>query len=89
MNVGLLSWASYSIYTQPHLRRDTKVLVVASAATLTLLGAEGYAAAKYRETLAGRKEKRRAKEEGMALYFAVREHLLYPRVLGGLIGVCE
>lgn len=61
----------------------------ATAAALTILGAEGYAAEKYRETPAGREEERRAKEEGTALYRTCREHILRPGVLGGLVGVCE
>ena len=87
VNLGLLSWASYALYTKPHLRRDTKVLASAAAAALTLLGAEGYAAEKYRETPAGQEEERRAKAEGAALYRAARENLLRPGVLGGLLGV--
>ena len=87
VNVGLLSWASYSLYTKPHLRHDSRLLASAAAAALTLLGAEGYAAEKYRETPAGQEEERRAKAEGAALYRAVKEHLLRPGVLGGLIGV--
>lgn len=89
VNVGLLSWASYALYTKPHLRRDTKLLASAAAAALTLLGAEGYAAEKYRETPAGQEEERRAKKEGAVLYRTAKEHLLRPGVLGGLVGVCE
>lgn len=89
MNVGLLSWAGYALYDKPHLRRDVKVLASAATAALTILGAEGYAAEKYRQTPAGREEERRAKKEGAALYRHAREHILRPGVLGGLVGVGE
>lgn len=89
VNVGLLGFASYSLYTKPHLRRDTKLLSSAAAAALALLSAEGYAAEKYRETPAGQEEERRARKEGAALYRVARENLLRPGVLGGLVGVCE
>ncbi|KAI0815221.1 hypothetical protein BC629DRAFT_1579714 [Irpex lacteus] len=87
VNVGLLGFASYSLYTKPHLRRDTKLLSSAAAAALALLSAEGYAAEKYRETPAGQEEERRARKEGAALYRVARENLLRPGVLGGLVGV--
>lgn len=63
------------------------MLASAAAAALTILGAEGYAAEKYRETAAGQEEERRARREGAALYRAARENILRPGVLGGLVGV--
>ncbi|KIP04842.1 hypothetical protein PHLGIDRAFT_19866 [Phlebiopsis gigantea 11061_1 CR5-6] len=87
VNVGLLSWAGYSLYTKPHLQRDTKLLASAAVAALALLSAEGYAAEKYRETPAGQEEERRAKAEGATLYRTAKEHLLRPGVPSGLIGV--
>jgi len=87
VNVGLVSYAGYSFYNKPQLRRDTNAIVSTAAATLAILGAEGYAAEKYAETPAGREEARKAKEEGAALYRVTREHVLRPGVLGGLFGI--
>lgn len=86
VNLGLLSWAGYALYTKPGLRRDTRFLASATAAALTILGAEGYAAERYRETPAGREEEHKARAEGAALYRAARENLLRPGVLGGILG---
>ncbi|KAI0691777.1 hypothetical protein BC835DRAFT_1359898 [Cytidiella melzeri] len=87
VNIGLMSFASYSLYTKPYLRRDTKFLASAAAAAFTILSAEGYAAEKYRETPAGRDEEIRARKEGAALYRIAKENILRPGVLGGLVGV--
>lgn len=89
VNVGLLSFASYSLYTRPHLRKDTRLLVSAAAAAFGLLTAEGYAAEKYLQTPAGREEERRARQEGAVLYRVARENILRPGVLGGMLGVCK
>lgn len=89
VNVGLLTYASYALYTQPRLRHDTRLLSSAAAGALLLFGAEGYAAERYRETPAGREEERRARKEGAVLYRHAREAVLRPGVLGGLLGFCE
>jgi len=89
VNVGLLSWASYALYTNPPLRRDTKFLTSSAAAALVLLGAEGYAAEQYAQTPSGQEEKRRAKEEGAAIYRHTHEVILRPGVLGGLVGLAN
>ncbi len=89
MNVGLVSGAIYKFYNDPYLRRDTRVIVSAIAGALTLLGAEGYAAEKYRETPRGQREAEKVKREGAAIYRSAREHILRPGVLGGLLGVCK
>ncbi|EKM54370.1 uncharacterized protein PHACADRAFT_196799 [Phanerochaete carnosa HHB-10118-sp] len=86
-NLGLLSWTGYALYMKPSLRRETRFLTSAAAAAVTILGAEGYAAERYRETPAGREEGRRARAEGAGLYRAVRVNLLRPGVLGGLLGL--
>lgn len=88
-NIGLVSGAAYKFYNDPHLRRDTRAIVAAVAGALTLLGAEGYAAGKYRETPRGQREAEEVKREGAAIYRTAREHILRPGVLGGLLGVCE
>lgn len=89
VNVGLVSGAAYKFYNDPYLRRDTRAIVSAVAGALTLLGAEGYAAEKYRETPRGQREADKVKREGAAIYRTAREHILRPGVLGGLLGVCK
>ncbi|KAF9264204.1 hypothetical protein L218DRAFT_926526 [Marasmius fiardii PR-910] len=87
VNIGLLASASRAFYTQPHLRRDTRAISSTIAGAFAILTAEGYAAEKYRETPAGREEERRAREEGAVIYRQLREHILRPGVLGGLVGL--
>lgn len=89
VNLGLLSWAGYALYVKPSLRRDTRFLTSAAAAAVTILGAEGYAAERYRETSAGREEERRARVQGAGLYRVAHENLLRPGVLGGVVGLRE
>lgn len=86
VNVGLLSWAGYALYTDPLLRRDTRFLGTTAAAALVILGAEGYAAEQYAQTPRGRDERRRAKKEGAAIYRQTKEIVLRPGVLGGIVG---
>ncbi|KAI0094650.1 hypothetical protein BDY19DRAFT_988466 [Irpex rosettiformis] len=87
VNVGLLGFASYSLYNKPNLRRDTKLLSSTAAAAFALLSAEGYAAEKYLKTPAGQEEQKRARKEGAAIYRVIKENLLRPGILGGLVGV--
>lgn len=87
VNIGLLAGAARAFYVQPNLRRDTKVISSTAAATLTLLTAEGFLAEKYRKTPRGQDEERRAKEEGTLIYKHLREIILRPGVLGGLLGL--
>jgi hypothetical protein len=87
LNIGLLAGASRAFYTQPHLRGDRKVIAGTTAAALAIFGVEGFAAEKYAQTPQGKAEARRAKEEGTLLYRNIREHVLRPGVLGGLLGL--
>jgi hypothetical protein len=87
VNVGLLGTLSYQLYTQPHLRTDSKVLGSSAVGALIILGAEGFLADAYRNTEQGREEERRAREEGAALYKHTKEIILRPKVFGGLLGV--
>ncbi|KAF8070238.1 hypothetical protein FPV67DRAFT_1486715 [Lyophyllum atratum] len=87
VNIGLLAGAGRAFYTQPHLRRDRTVISSAVAATIALLSVEGYAAEKYRKSPRGQAEARRAKEEGTLIYKHLREQILRPGVLGGLVGL--
>ncbi|KAL0956053.1 hypothetical protein HGRIS_002223 [Hohenbuehelia grisea] len=87
VNLGLLIGAGRAFYTQPHLRHDRSVVSKTIAGALALLLTEGYAAEKYAETPRGQQEARRAKEEGAVIYKHLREVILRPGVLGGLVGL--
>lgn len=87
VNVGLLAGTAYAYYAQPHLRRDTKIISSTVVGGLVLLGGEGYLTEAYRKTAQGQEEERRAREEGSILYRHVREQILRPGVLGGLVGL--
>lgn len=87
VNVGLLSSAGYLFYTKPSLRRNFTAISSAAAGALFLIGTEGYAAEKYRQTPIGRQEERRAREEGSVIYKQLREHVFRPSVLGGFVGL--
>ncbi|KAK0212962.1 hypothetical protein DFS33DRAFT_85387 [Desarmillaria ectypa] len=87
VNVGILAGAARTFYTQPHLRRDAKAISVAVAATIALLSVEGFSVAKYSKTPRGQEEARCAKEEGSIIYQHLREQILRPGVLGGLLGI--
>jgi len=87
VNVGLIGFATYHLYTRPHLRSDTKALGTGIGTAFVLLGAEGYAADLYANTPRGRAESRRAKEEGAVLYRHAKETILRPGVLGGAVGL--
>ncbi|KAJ7262290.1 hypothetical protein B0H12DRAFT_1231321 [Mycena haematopus] len=87
VNIGLLAGAARAFYVNPHYRRDTQVISTAVAATLAVFGVEAYTAEAYRRTAAGQEEERKAKEEGALIYRHVREQILRPGTLGGLLGV--
>ncbi|KAJ7680212.1 hypothetical protein DFH06DRAFT_1162282 [Mycena polygramma] len=87
VNIGLLAGAARAFYVQPHYRRDTTIVSTAVVSTIAILGVEGYAAEAYRKTAAGQEEERRAKEEGAAVYRLLREQILRPGTLGGLVGL--
>jgi hypothetical protein len=89
VNVGIIAAVGHAYYTEPHLRRDTTVIGSTVAGAVTLLSLEGYMAERYRKTLHGQDEERRAKEEGALLYRHMREIVLRPGVLGGLVGLRE
>ncbi|KAK0485675.1 hypothetical protein IW261DRAFT_1451495 [Armillaria novae-zelandiae] len=87
VNVGILAGAARALYTQSHLRRDAKAISATVAASIALLSVEGFAVEKYSKTPKGQEEARRAKEEGSLIYRHLREQILRPRVLGGLLGI--
>lgn len=85
-NIGIFAGAARTFYTQPHLRRDTKVISAAVAATVALLSVEGFVVKKYSQTPRGQEEARRAKEGSLINRF-LREQILRPGVLGGILGI--
>ncbi|KAK0225794.1 hypothetical protein IW262DRAFT_1457055 [Armillaria fumosa] len=87
VNVGILAGAACAFYIQPHLRRDTKAISATVAASIAFLSVEGFAAEKYSKTPKGQEEARHAKEEGSLIYRHLREQILRPGVLGGLLGI--
>ncbi|KAG6820995.1 hypothetical protein H0H93_008624 [Arthromyces matolae] len=87
VNLGLLIGVGHAFYTQPSLRRDRGAVSSTFAAALALLSVEGYAAERYRKTPRGQAEEKRAREEGTLVYKHIREHLVRPGVLGGIIGL--
>ncbi|KZT28921.1 hypothetical protein NEOLEDRAFT_1057143 [Neolentinus lepideus HHB14362 ss-1] len=87
VNVGLISGVGYLYYTRPHLRRDTKVISSTVAATLALLGLEGYGAEAYRKTPRGQEEERKARAEGAVIFRHLKEAVLRPGVLSGVVGI--
>lgn len=89
VNVGLIGYTSYSLYTTPHLRSDRRFLSTSAVSFLALFGLEGYAAERYAQTPKGRTERARAKEEGGAILRHTKEVVLRPGVLGGLVGVAN
>ncbi|TFK54398.1 hypothetical protein OE88DRAFT_1733065 [Heliocybe sulcata] len=87
VNVGLISGVGYLYYTKPHLRRDTKVLSSTVAGAVALLGLQGWGAETYRRTPKGQEEERKARAEGAVIYRHLRENILRPGVLGGIVGL--
>ncbi|KAF8891646.1 hypothetical protein BD779DRAFT_1512273 [Infundibulicybe gibba] len=87
VNVGLLAGAGRMLYLQPDLRRNAKFMTSAAIAVTSILSIEGYAAEQYRRTPRGREEERRARKEGSLIYSQLRQHILRPGVLGGLVGI--
>ncbi|PVF97486.1 hypothetical protein CPB86DRAFT_785788 [Serendipita vermifera] len=86
VNLGVIGGLGYLFYTQPEYRSDYRVIGSSVAGTLLLLGAEGSMAEAYLQTEEGQREKRRAQEEGSALYRQTREVVLRPGVFGGILG---
>lgn len=87
VNAGLIVGAGHAFYTQPYLRNDRRFLATVMGSALALLTAEGYAAEKYRQTSRGQAEEQRAKDEGTLIYKHLREVILRPGILGGLVGL--
>jgi len=89
VNIGLLAGGSYAFYTHPNLRRDTKVIASAAAATFALFGVESYAI-KVCQNPPKKNATDRNNEEGSTAAFVrrcVREHVPRSGVIGGTTGV--
>ena len=87
VNVGLLSSAGYHFYTDPQLRRNTKVIGSTIAGAIAMLSVEGYAVEKYRQTERGQAEERRIRKEGTSVVHDVYQTIVRPGVMGGMLGL--
>jgi len=87
VNIGLLSSAGYHFYTDPQLRRDSKVIGSTIAGAIAVLGTEGYAIEKYRQTARGQAEERRIREEGASIVKDIYGTIVRPGVMGGMLGL--
>ena len=87
VNVGIVACVGRAFYLRPELRADKRVITSVVAASLAVVSLEGFATSKYAETPRGREEIRRAKEEGSLVYRYLHEHILRPKVLGGMLGL--
>ncbi|EIW82944.1 hypothetical protein CONPUDRAFT_121241 [Coniophora puteana RWD-64-598 SS2] len=87
VNVGLLSSAGYHFYTDPQLRRDSKIISSTIAGAIAILGAEGYAVEKYRQTERGQAEEKRVREEGASIVKDIYGTIARPGVMGGMLGL--
>ncbi|TDL21663.1 hypothetical protein BD410DRAFT_789407 [Rickenella mellea] len=87
VNVGLLSYAGYQLYTYPELRNDTPTLGLGGVVALAVLGAESLLADQSAHTPEGRNARRKAKEEGDAIYRHTKEIVLRPGVMGGMVSI--
>ena len=87
VNVGIVAYVGRTFYLRPDLRADKRVISSVVAASLAIASLEGYATTKYAETPHGREEMRRAKEGGSIVYRYLHEHILRPKVMGGMLGL--
>ncbi|KAA1472860.1 hypothetical protein DENSPDRAFT_839246 [Dentipellis sp. KUC8613] len=87
VNIGLLSGAGYLYYTEPRLRNHARTISCILASSLAVLALEGYVTESYGNSLEGQKLEEEAQREGSVVYRSARQHLLWPRVLGGVIGL--
>lgn len=89
VNIGLLAGGSYAFYIHPNLRRDTKAIASAAAATFALLGVESYAI-EGRQNPPKKNATDQNNEEGStdaSVRRCVREHAPRSGVIGGTTGV--
>ena len=89
INIGLIGYAGYALYTTPAYRKDYRVIGGTAATALALVTAEGALAESYLSTDEGQAELRRAEQEGSVLYRNTKEVVLRPGVFGGLMGASK
>ena len=89
VNIGLLAGGSYVFYTHPNLRRDTKIIASAVAATFALFGFESYAVEVCQNTPKENATDRNDKKGSTAAFVRrwVRGHVPRSGVIGGTTGV--
>ncbi|THH05341.1 hypothetical protein EW145_g4869 [Phellinidium pouzarii] len=87
VNVGIISYAGYALYSTPTLWRDARVLCTGALSILALFGLEGFGVERYAQTPRGKAEREHARKEGAAVYRHTREVVLRPGVLSGLFGL--
>jgi len=87
VNVGLFVGAARSFYIHQDLRRNPAAISSTLAGAAAILAVEGYGVEQYRKTPRGHEEERRAKEEGTLIYKHLKEQVLRPGVLGGILGL--
>jgi len=86
VNIGLLAGGSYAFYTHPNLRRDTRIIASAAAATFALFGVETYAI----KVCQNKNATDRNNKEGSTAAFVrrfVRDYAPRSGVIGGTTGV--
>ena len=87
MNIGLLGGIAYFAYTQPALRQNVRVVSTTAIGILAVAGVEGYIAQENGHP-PGRKERKGAsRKRTSGLVSSIKEHLLRPGVLGGVVGI--
>lgn len=78
MNLGVIGYAGYTFYSEPHLRRSPQALSATVAGSVALLGLEGYGAEKLRQE--------HGKDDAAVVAQYFREN---PGMFQGLLGVGE
>lgn len=87
MNVGLLGGIGYFAYTNPALRQNPRVVTATAIGVFALAGLEGYIAEENGLARGRRDRKGAARKRVSGLVPSVKEHLLRPGVLGGIVGM--
>lgn len=90
VNLGLLAGGSYTFYTHPNLRRDTKIIASAAAATFALFSIESYTIEVCQNPPKKTATNQKNNEEGPTAAFVhryIREHVPRSGVVGGTAGV--
>ncbi|KAI0793270.1 hypothetical protein C8Q75DRAFT_804087 [Abortiporus biennis] len=85
VNVGLLSGIGYTFYTRQSVRHDARALSIAIGGTAALFGTQGFLLDFFRRSSSPTtRGSSRERQGGLA---SIKEHMLRPGVLGGLVGL--